>query len=247
MTKNDDGLGNLGTLDNPAMSSGLNDALGEKEKPNAAAELLAGMKAPVGMYEKEIKDNAIGQEVSVSYFNNPEKPKGYVEPLQESNYVKPEQKAPTEVVGIDNQQRIDMQKQLNLQVQNAQVIAQQLNADVANGNLQQSVNRNTASTSPTDTALLQQEGLNQHSQQVMSKQEVLELLQEQNRPNLAGRFSAMSAHVAASDMTAENKENIQQRLNQATLAQAEHVPDSEISSINIYAQQQIKEKSAERG
>lgn len=97
------------------------------------------------------------------------------------------------------------------------------------------------------TAQGRQESLNQNSLEVKSKQEVLALLQEQNRPNLAGRFAAMSAHVESSQMTDENKADVQQRLNKATLAYAERIDDKEISPIDIHVAQRVNDKVLERG
>ncbi|NOS94994.1 MAG: hypothetical protein HOP26_01050 [Methylotenera sp.] len=97
------------------------------------------------------------------------------------------------------------------------------------------------------TAQGRQESLNQDSLEIKSKQEVLALLQEQSRTNLAGRFAAMSAHVESSQMTDENKADAQQRLNKATLAYAERVDDKEISPIDIHVAQRVNDKVLERG
>ncbi len=230
-----DESGNKNMLNNPAMDSGLqNDRVQEKQKPSFAneAQLLAGKNVPVGMPEHQIQDDSIKQEGGVSYFKDTPKPIGYVEPQKNKSYTAPQQTS--EVTNIHSgQQFAETPKQHNLQVNANQLTMAQLTNDA-----KETLERHGATVS-TESA--------QKSQPQISKQEVFDLLQEQNRPNLAGRFAAMSAHVESSQMTDENKADAQQRLNQATLTYAGRVDDKEISPIDIHMVQQVNEKNLERG
>lgn len=213
------------TLDNPAMDSTLqNDILHKKSTPAFAdeAQLVSGIKAPTGLPEHEVKENVIEQEGGVSYFNNPPKPAGYVEQAKVESYIAAHQEAqPVEIKLNEKSNFSEVQKQHNIQI----LVQQRQQAD--------------------NTILQHSDELSQMPQQVTSKQDVLNLLAAQNKPNLAGKFAAMSAHVESSTMSDENKNNVQQKLNQATLAYAERVDDRTIGPVNIEVPHQTRQSNLE--
>lgn len=224
MTKSESSA-NQNTLDNPAMNSGLqNDILHKKSMPvfSDEAQLVSGIKAPVGLPEHEVKENVIGQKDGISYFNDPPKLAGYVEQAKVETYISTHQEMrPAEIKLNEKPNLTEVQKQHNVQI----LVQQQQQVD------------NTVSP--------HSDGLNLLPQQVMSKQDVLNLLAAQNKPNLAGKFAAMSAHVESSAMSDENKNNVQQKLNQATLAYAERVDDRTIAAVNIEVPHQAWQKNLE--
>ncbi|MGB7815554.1 MAG: hypothetical protein WBL28_04300 [Methylotenera sp.] len=225
MAKSDDGLGNLGTLDNPAMSSGLNDALGEKQKPSAAAELVAGKEAPPGVTEREIKDHSVGVEGGVSYFKDP-MPKGYVAPPKEETFVEAEKTAPVKDAGIDNQ-HLAMQESVVELDANTRVTAQQASIEMTRENPKAEANTNIISSSQMDEDLHHQDPLNQRSQQVMTKEDVQARLEQKGHENLKTLHYYLSDHLASQE-TAPGVNKLA-ALNANVLAQDHDISDKQLA------------------